>query len=517
MSSSSTIHLLKQYWKSDIISGFMVFLLALPLCLGIAKASGFPAAMGVVSAICGGLLSVFFRASEPAVKGPAAGLITICAASVADLGGGDTGWTITCAAIVIMAVFQVLLGVFRLGDYGDFFPRPVVYGLLAAIGLIIIAKQMPVMLGLSRFTQGMSPLRIFVSIWKFIPKLNWPSLIISLIALAILFGVQLSPWTIVKKLPAPLMVLVVTMPIAPMFNWTEAVNQDIQPFVVIGDFWGSTGLHADFSAIGNWLFWKSVFMILFVSSLESVLTVKAVDQIDPLRRTGNINGDLIAQGTSNFFSGLLGGLPSISEVLRSSANINFGGRTRWANFFHALFLLLAMAFTIPLIEKIPNTALAAMLFFAGYNLCAPKHFREIFRIGQTPFAIFLTTILVTLAEDLLLGVLAGIILNIIMHCVKGAKLRDLFRSAVHLETHAEEVNIRISGAAAFTNTTGIRKKIKIPAGTKRIYISTRSVYFMDFSFLSFLRTTTRNWENAGIEVVAGGFKKDDPSMAQSNH
>jgi MFS superfamily sulfate permease-like transporter len=337
---------LKKYWKNDIVSGFLVFLLALPLSLGIAKASGFPAAMGVLSAMIGGLVTVFFKTSELSIKGPAAGLITIAAGAITDFGGDEQGWKIASAVIVVMSIFQIIFGFLKFGSLSDFFPHSAVHGMLAAIGLIIIGKQIPVLLGDDpTLYKGEGPIELYMDIPKFILNAHWHIAVIGIIGLIIMFGLPLLKINFFKKIPAPIIVLFVAIPIT--IYWEFKKTEPSYSLVSIGDFWGSLNFNADFSAINTFNFWKYVFMFLFVSTLESLLTVKAVDNLDPYKRKSNYNGDLIGQGAGNFFSGLLGGLPMISEVVRSSSNVGFGAISKWSNFFHGLFLLLAMIFLIP--------------------------------------------------------------------------------------------------------------------------------------------------------------------------
>lgn len=486
---------LKQHWKSDLLAGFMVSVLALPLCLGIAKASGFPPVMGVFSAILGGIIPLFFSPSESAIKGPAAGLITICAATLTDLGGGEQGWMLISAAIVVMSLFQMALGIFRLGGIADFFPRPVVQGLLSAIGLIIVAKQLPVLLGLPPEPFAtLSPLETFFTVFTQLSKVHLTLLPIGLFSLIVMF---LIPWLGWKKVPAPLVVLLFVIPwsmIQPLHHLPDALVQ-------IGNPWDSLQWRADFSGLLLPLFWKGVFILWFVSSLESVLVLKAVDQLDPWKRESPLNGDLIAQGASNFVSGWLGGLPVISEVLRSSVSLHTGGRTRWANAFHALFLFLAICFCVPLLEKIPNAALAAMLIFAGYRLASPQHFKTVYQMGWSPFLVFLVTVFLTLSFDLLYGVAIGMLLKFVFHLAQGARLKDLFRVQMSLRTEGSTAYLSLSGAAAFTNIYMFKKKLQIAKEVKRLHVDAEHLYFKDHSFLQFFALQQKKWEARGVEVI----------------
>lgn len=479
---------LKENWKVDILSGFFVFLLALPLSLGIAKASGFPPAMGVLTAMIGGLFTSFLKVSELTIKGPAAGLITICAAAVLEMGNGDAmlGWQVACGIIVVSALFQMLFGVLKFGSLSDFFPHSAIHGMLAAIGLIIIAKQIPVLLGddPTIIHKGEGPFELYADIPRFVMESHWHIAVVGLIGLAILFLLPLLKIKLIKKLPLPLFVLLLTVPLAIIWNFKS--TEGAYSLVTIGDFWGSVKLNANFDFIATFAFWKYVFMFLFVSSLESLLTVKAVDNLDPYKRASDYNGDLIGQGAGNAVSGLLGGLPMISEVVRSSANVGFGAQTKWSNFFHGGFLLIAMLFMIPLIEMIPNAALASMLIFAGYRLAAPKEFIHTYKIGVEQLVIFLVTIFFTLFEDLLVGVACGIVVKFIFHIANGATLRSLFKAFYRIEEKDGKLIAHVYHSAIFSNLLGFKRMLtKIEEG-RTVEIDLSQAKLVDHSFMAFI-------------------------------
>lgn len=496
----------KGFCISDVSAAFLVFLLALPLSLGIAKASGFPASMGVLTAIVGGVITLFFKVSELSIKGPAAGLITICAAAIAEFGGGTTGWQTVCAIIVVMAVIQMALGFLKLGGLSDFFPHAAVHGMLAAIGVLIILKQIPVLLGVSpELYKGKSVFDLIIEIPTFISNSHTDVAIIGGLSLLILFGFPRIKSGFIKKLPAPLMVLLISMPLAIFWDFKGNAPQHV--LVTIGDFWGSLALNADFSSLLTFPFWKYVIMFLFVSSLESILTVKAIDNLDPEKRESNYNGDLIGQGAGNIVSGIFGGLPMISEVVRSSANIGYGAKTKWSNFFHGIFLLLAMLFIIPLIELIPNTALAAMLIFAGYRLSAPKEFIATYRIGKEQLAIFLLTIVVTLFKDLLVGIFAGILLKFAFHLFNGVQVSNFFKARISIVSDTEIANIQITKAAVFSNIISFKKQIKLMGDTKNIVFDFSKSTFIDHSFLDFIYRYQTLQQAKGVKVDLIGLEK----------
>jgi MFS superfamily sulfate permease-like transporter len=344
---------LKENFAKDATSGFVVFLLALPLSLGIARASEFPPLMGVITAIIGGLVTTFFTGSQLTIKGPAAGLIVIVAGAVTEFGGGVEGWKLTLGVMVIAGLFQILFGVLKWGKFVDIFPLSAVHGMLAAIGLIIIAKQVPVLLNVDpSLVSGKGPLALFAAIPLFIQNLDPQVSIIGGISLVIMMGWPFVKHPALKQIPAPLLVLLLTIPLGMYMNLGSTAPA--YTLVKVGNLIEQIGIKVDFSGISQaGIFVKYVIMVALVGSLESLLTVKAIDMLDPWKRKSDPNKDMIAIGIANTLSAVFGGLPMISEVARSSANVANGGRTRWANFFHGLFLLLSALLAYQVLELIP--------------------------------------------------------------------------------------------------------------------------------------------------------------------
>ncbi|MFM7193884.1 MAG: SulP family inorganic anion transporter [Bacteroidota bacterium] len=500
---------LKENWKADMLSGFLVFLLALPLSLGIAKASEFPPAMGVLTAMIGGLVVSIFAGSRLTIKGPAAGLITICAGAVTEMGGGTEGWHLALGAIVVAAGIQMVFGLLKFGSLSDFFPHSAVHGMLAAIGLIIFSKQIHVLLGIDPATlKGLEPLELFARIPDSIMHEDIKVTMLGVLSLVIIFGLPFVKSKILRKIPAPMYVLAVTIPLAWLMDFKN--TEPAFDMVKIGDFWGGIGFNADFSLIGTAVFWKYVIMFLFVNSLESLLTVKAIDDLDPWRRPSNPNKDLVAVGIGNAASGLLGGLPMISEVARSSANVTFGGRTRWANFFHGLFLLIAMLLFIPIIEMIPNTALAALLIAVGYRLASPNEFFKVYKIGSEQLVIFVVTILATLATDLLIGVGTGILVKFLFHVLNGAPVKSLFKAKYHYEQDGDVHKVQILDSAIFSNLLGLKKVFEVIPQGKSVRIDFAHAQIVDHTFMEWLHHFQDSYEHSGGTVALDNFDRFKP-------
>jgi MFS superfamily sulfate permease-like transporter len=504
---------LKQNWRADMLSGFLVFLLALPLSLGIAKASEFPPAMGVLTAMIGGLFVSLFAGSRLTIKGPAAGLITICAGAVMEMGGGEQGWRLALGAVVVAGLIQVVFGFLKFGSLSDFFPPSAVHGMLAAIGLIIFSKQIHILLGIDpALLKGKEPLELFAMIPDSLIHEDLRVTFIGVISLLIIFGLPLVKNKLFKKIPPPMLVLLVTIPLAWIMDFRH--TEPAFDMVNIGDFWSNVGLNVSFGLIGEFVFWKYVVMFLFINSIETLLTVKAIDGLDPWKRASNPNKDLSAVGAGNALSGLLGGLPMISEVARSSANLNFGGRTRWANFFHGLFLLIAMLLFIPVIEMIPNTALAALLIAVAYRLSSPNEFFKTYKIGTDQLVVFIVTIVVTISTDLLIGVGAGIVVKMLMLLLNGVPLSNLLRAKYESTTQGDTFTFKIKGSAIFSNQLGFKKAFAQVKPGSKVVLDFSEAHMIDHTFMEFIHHMEEEQIHAGGMVSAIGWDRFKPF---SNH
>ncbi|MBK8624206.1 MAG: SulP family inorganic anion transporter [Saprospiraceae bacterium] len=501
---------LKENFSSDAISGFIVFLLALPLSLGIAKASDFPPIMGLITAIIGGLVVSFFMGSRLTIKGPAAGLIVIVAGAVTDFGGGETGWHLALGCMFVAALLQIVFGLLKFGKLADFFPLPAIHGMLAAIGIIIIAKQIPVLLNVNpTLMAGISPLAILGSLPIVIANLDPRGAMIGLVSLAIMLGWPYLKNSLIGKIPAPLMVLIIAVPAELMMDFSH--TGAAYALVHIGNLVENLHLNVDFGGFNMpGLFIKYVIMFALVGTLESLLTVKAIDLIDPYKRKSNNNKDLIAVGVGNAITAVLGGLPMISEVARSSANVSNGAKTRWANFFHGFFILVFVLVASRYIEMIPNAALAAMLVAVGIKLAHPREFVHTFKVGKEQLAIFLVTIFFTLFEDLLIGIAAGMLLKIIIHLYNGVPLSALFKAPTIISFEGNNYLVEIDKAAIFTNYIRIKSRLEsIPPGFN-VTIDLQRTKLTDHSVMENLEHFKHEYESKGGKVKIIGLKNHTP-------
>lgn len=496
---------LKENWKADIQAGFMVAILALPLSLGIAKASGFPAALGVFSAIVGGVITTSFRVSDLSIKGPAAGLITICSGMMLEYGADAHALQVLGAAIMIMAVLQFIIAQLKFGSLGDFFPHSAIHGMLAAIGIIIIAKQIPVLLGDDpTLYKGEGPVELLMDIPKFITHAHWHIAIVGIIGLIVMFSAPYFKLKILQKIPPPMMVLALVLPLSVYWHFKD--TEPSYSLVHIGNVGEYFTFNFSFSEIGTLTFWKYVIMFLFVNSLESLLTVKAIDNLDPRGRTSDYDGDLKGLSVGNLTCGLMGSVPIISESVRSTTNIRYGAQSKLANLFHGVFLLLALLFLVPQIELIPNAALAAILIYAGYRLAAPKQFLDTYKIGKEQLAIFLVTIAVTLAEDLLLGIAAGIAVKLLFHLYNGAKLSKLFKPVYEISSEGESIRVKVTESAIFTNLIGFKKILADLPARGRITLDLTATKLIDHSFMEFITHFQHRYNEAGGDFRLTGLE-----------
>ncbi len=496
---------------ADIRAGFLVFLIALPLCLGIAMASGFPPIAGVVTAIVGGVLVSWFGSSPLTIKGPAAGLIVLALGAVQDLGQGDlsAGYHRALAVGVVAAALQIVLAWTGAATLGIAMSPSVVHGMLAAIGVIIVSKQLHTVVGV--VPEATTPLQQLAEVPHSIAHANPEILALGLGALLILFAWPLVRRGFARAIPAPLVVLAFAIPMGLWFDLPHAHSYE---------FWGHTHevgpefllalpgslLDAiawpDFSVIGSATSIQYVLMFALVGTIESTLSVLAVDAMDPQHRSSDLDRDLLATGVGNLVSASVGGLPMISEIVRSRANIDAGAQTIRANFFHGVFLLVFVAALPGLLTSIPLAALGAMLVYTGLRLASPREFAHAKELGRDQFALFVVTLLTTLWTNLLAGVAAGLALKVLLHMLRGASPRTLLRPRVQAELQGRDWIVRVQGAATFASLPPVRRAIGAAAsGAERVVVDVSDVALVDHTFLARVEAMGRELKSASLVWV----------------
>lgn len=494
----------------DAISGFLIFLIALPLCLGISVASGFPPVAGILTAIIGGIIGSHIGSAQLTIKGPAAGLIVIALGSVMELGAGDPvlGYKRTLAVGVVAAVIQIILAVVRAGGLAIVMPTSVVHGMLAAIGVIIVTKQFPVMLGTKAIGK---PLEGFLHITDYVSHINPEIFLLGIIAMVILIGVPKLPSVKLRKIPASLIALLLTIPLGVLFHLSAQhdytfmnASYHVGPEFLVqlpGNLFDAITF-PDFSVVATGASIKYIIMFAIVGSIESLLSVLAVDAMDPEHHSSDLNKDLLATGIGNLICAMIGGLPMISEIVRSKANIDAGAKSSWSNFSHGLYLLLFVALIPGLLQMIPLSVLAAMLVLTGLRLASPSEFKHALHMGKDQFAIFFTTFIVTLATDLLLGVAAGLVLKLILHVSRGAGVAHLIKGKAEMTRQDDAIIVSLHGPVTFTNFFSWFSQLKqaVTDDIQRVEIDLKDVTLMDATTQEKLYGLSNEWKNATLIV-----------------
>lgn len=422
-------------FRYDFSASITVFFVALPLCLGVALASGAPVSSGLIAGVVGGLVISVFSASQLSVSGPAAGLTAICAASITAF--GDVGHFF--ASVAAAGILQILLGLFRLGGFTRFIPSAVIRGMLAAIGVILISKQVPLVIGYNQpdfwsnqFINLFTFEHGFKNITNLSEKLAPGAMLISIGLIPVFYFWQKFAVKRISFLPTAFAVVLVGAAMAWLGKfgpWWLALNKDHYVNIPANAFTAiqlpAVNLFLEPTVL------KTAFLICFVGSLETLLSIEAIDKLDPLNRITPQNRELVAQGAGNFLSGLLGGLPVTAVIVRSSANAEAGAKTRLSAFLHGLWLLLAVLVAAPLINYIPYCVLAVLLIKTGYNLAKPEMIAGVYKQGKEQFLPFIVTVTAVLFTDLLIGVLIGVafaVYYLILHTYRaGYTLTEEFK------------------------------------------------------------------------------------------
>ncbi|MDO9376905.1 MAG: SulP family inorganic anion transporter [Bacteroidota bacterium] len=530
-----------KYLKNDLPSSIVVFLVALPLCLGISLASGAPFFSGIISGIIGGVVIGMLSGSNLSVSGPAAGLAALVLAAITNMGD----FRLFLCAVVIAGILQLLMGLSKLGGIANYFPSSVIKGLLTSIGILIIAKQIPHALGYDRNERGNLTTFFdfgdeeFHEIFTPLLHINVGVFFICIVSIVLML-VWDKPFfkKRFKFIPGALVAVIVSVILNELFKATGsslAIENDhlvqIKAASSVSEFF-TFFTFPDFSGLMESKVIVTGVMIAIIASLETLLSIEAIDNIDPERNVTNTNRELVAQGIGNTIAGLIGGLPVTSVIVRSSANINAGAKSKLSSVLHGLLLLVCVVLIPTLLNKIPLSSLAAILFLVGYKLCKLQIFQQMIRNGKYQFVPFFVTVGVILAIDLIgvykplkgEGLLVGVIAGLI--AAFGAVLHGNLKNSYffHKDKHKEGdlIKIHLSEEVSFLNKASIRHTLDQIPDNSRVVIDATNTKYIDFDVLEIIkefRDIKAPLKNISHEIV--GFKEkyklDNDFNVQSSH
>lgn len=502
-------HFKLHHLRSDMLAGFVVFLVALPLGLGIALASGAPAVAGLVTGVIAGIVVSWLSGSELSVSGPAAGLAVTIAAGIASVGS----WQGFLAVTIIAGAIQIVLSFLRSGLIVAFFPNSVIKGMLAAIGVTIIFKQIPHAIGWDSdyegdesFFQIVDHSNTFSNLFDSLEHMAEGAIMVSLVGF---FVCWLCGRPIIKNsnhlkfIPAPLMIVVsgVLVNLA-LTNWypryalmTGSASMMNVPNLLKPGALRSVLVSPDFSVLNRLETWVLALVVALIASIKTLLSIEAIDRMDPERRGSDGNRELLAQGVGNVLAGFLGGITMTSVIVRSSANIYAGARTRLANFFHGLFTLFFVVFFASSLNQIPLAALAVVLITVGYKLVSPTVIRAVWDLGLEQFVPFMVTLIAVVLTDLLTGVSIGLAVGLLVI------IRMNHQSAITVVSDGNQWLIRFAKDVTFVHKAKLKKALgDLPKGCS-VIIDGAGAHFIDFDILEEIKDFLEVAPIRNIEVT----------------
>ena len=506
-------------WQSDLIAAVSVALIALPLSLGIALAAGAPAMSGIFSAIVGGVVTTLYRGGHISVNGPAKGVIGVILLGIAlmDDGSGQA-FNYVLAAVVVSGGIQMLLGIMKLGRLAEIFHTSVIHGILAAIGIIIFAKQIHVAMG----THSDSPsiIQNLIDAVLYLPQANPFVIIISITGLLLLLLHSKISYRFFHFLPAPMWVIALSIPFVYVFNFFElqtlsflGKEYEVGPNLLldIPDKIMDSIMFPNFGKINTIEFWTTVFSILIITSIESLAIAKAVDKIDPYKRKTDLNKDLTGIGLSTMVAGCIGGLPIIAVIIRSTVNIHNGAKTKWSNMYQGILLLLFIVVLSPIMTKVPLCAFAILLVYTGFKLASPSVFKQAYNQGTEQLIFFIGTMILTLYTNLLIGLLGGLLLALVTHMLL-ARLsilqffKMIYKSRTKLvKISDDDYDLKIRGVANFLGILKIDKIIsKIPSGVN-VNIDLSETRLVGMTYMDYLVEYLKTQRASGGKVFITGL------------
>lgn len=492
--------------RFDVPAGLVVFLVALPLCLGIALASGAPLLSGIVAGVIGGLVIPLISNASLSVSGPAAGLAAIVLAGITKLGNFEA----FAVAVVIAGALQLAFGLLRAGAISHFFPSSVIKGMLTAIGVLLILKQLPHAIGFDKENFASVAFRsgdenTFTLMAHAAREIEWGATIISALCLMILIVWEKTRLARISWLPGPLVVVVVAILGNELFRAAlPSLALESKHLVSLPTAGGAQGLldalrFPDWSAVTRPDVWMLGVTLAIVASLETLLNLDAIDRIDPWHRKSPPNRELVAQGVANVFSGLIGGLPITSVIVRSSASTNAGARTRMAAFVHGALLLLAVLFAAGLLQRIPLACLATVLIMTGYKLAKPKIFKEMYKLGWDQIIPFVTTVVAIVLTDLLKGIGIGLAVGLVF------VLRTNMSRVFDVIDEGGRVTIRFNKAAHFFTKGKLLTLFDGLPSDVRVLVDVAGAPHVDHDIADVIRSFQQSAPRRNIDVEVRGL------------
>jgi MFS superfamily sulfate permease-like transporter len=484
-----------KYLKQDLPASIVVFFVALPLCLGIALASGAPLFSGVIAGIVGGIIVGALSGSQVGVSGPAAGLAAIVLTAIGTLGGYQN----FLLAVVLGGAIQLLFGILKAGVIGYYFPSSVIKGMLSGIGIIIILKQIPHFFGYDADPEGdfsfsqVDGETTFSEIFRAFENISPGATLIALMGLAILIlweRVLIRKYKIFQLIQGPLVAVVVGILFYVTTRGNELLSISAEHLVNVpvpkdaGSFLAQFSF-PNFGGIASPEIWITAFTIALVASLETLLCVEATDKLDPHKRVTPTNRELLAQGTGNMISGLIGGLPVTQVIVRSSANIQSGGQTKISAIIHGFFLLISVILIPRLLNMIPLSVLAAILFLVGYKLAKPALFKQMYQLGWKQFVPFIVTVGGIIFTDLLVGIGMGLGVGIIVILIKSYQ-NSHFLHMVDKSNGRHRIRMTLAEEVTFFNKGAILKELdELPENTL-LELDIRKTRYLDYDIVEIL-------------------------------
>jgi MFS superfamily sulfate permease-like transporter len=498
---------------ADLPASVVVFLVALPLCLGIALGSGAPLFSGIIAGIVGGIVIGSLSGSSLSVSGPAAGLTAIVAVAI----GKMPVYEAFLLSVVIAGIIQIIFGFIKAGVIGDYVPNSVIRGMLAAIGIILILKQLPHLVGYDKNFSGdeaffqLDRENTFSEIIYSLNYLSLGAIIIGVISILILLAWDLPFFkknAVLKNVPGPLVVVVtgtlISIALQKAGGRLDLATNHFVSLPIASDFKSFAGFFRlpDWHYLNNYHVWVTAVTIALVASLETLLSIEAIDKLDPYNRSTPTDRELKAQGIGNFISGMLGGLPITSVIVRSSANLNAGARSRMSAILHGTLLLLSVLLIPGLLNTIPLSALAAILIMTGYKLAKPTLFKEFHSKGWDQFVPFVVTIVAILLSDLLIGILVG------MGVALFFLIRSNFRSAVMIVHDENKYLLRFRKDVSFLNKPIVKKKLEAVPGNSYVLIDLCRADFIDKDVIDVINEFMHHahLKNIQVEIRKSQFK-----------